>query len=253
MRKWITLLALLLALTLAACAPRDTPSPTEETTPPTTEATEPPTTQATEPASQIRVGYYLLAEVYEDGETVRGEEVDALQYYLLVREDNTGTISMMGMAFEMEWNESQIIVDGIPTTYTMDGDDLILDMDKFSRFTFRFNGDVLPESYRSTLPPTGFYVVSSISVSGNITFYGAPDPENGYLELYEGSETGCLYLDGEEQDITWDRDYIYAGEEAIPYFYQSAESIGDTDGLLMLYFPDRETSVALRPVEKPEE
>lgn len=100
-------------------------------------------------------------------------------------------------------------------------------------------------------PQPGYFVASSVGRDGNITFYTAPDPANGWIRL-EADHTGVLFWDGTEQDLTWDDEAIYPGDETIPCVYTSYydPELEADDTMLALYFLDSQTSVIFRPVEE---
>lgn len=97
----------------------------------------------------------------------------------------------------------------------------------------------------------GYFAVSSIGQDGDVTFFGAPDPDNGYIALYD-DHSGVFFWDNTTQSITWDSVGIYSDQAEYPAFYVSAALSGDTEDLLMLYLLEENISIAFRPAEQPE-
>lgn len=267
MRKLIIMLLLTMALTLAACGstsaegtvpPTADPSavPTEDTAPPTEPVSAP---TETEPQELLQPGYYLLHSMAMNGETVEGESVESLRYYIEIREDHTGIFGMMGKTFDLEWDNTYITVDGGTLSYCLNGNNMVINtvgmlqgLAEDAEMTFCYNGDVLPEEYAYTLK-SGYFLISSVGDNGDITFYGSLDPANGYLKLKEDG-TGFMSYGGVEQELTWDADNLYWNGQILPYThmtYFDAE-LGRDDSMLMVYFINDATSVAMRPADEPE-
>lgn len=96
----------------------------------------------------------------------------------------------------------------------------------------------------------GIYVISSVGIDGDISFFSTPDPENGYLLLNEDG-TGTMLFDGVEAELTWDGEtVIWNGRElaglCLSYY---DDALGYEDVMLMLYFMDTPTSIAFRPLQ----
>lgn len=106
-----------------------------------------------------------------------------------------------------------------------------------------------PEMELSAAQP-GYYLISSVGENGDVTFFGAPDPANGYLKLEE-DHTGVLRYGDVEQTLTWDGEMIYWGEETLPYVYMCYydEELGRDDSMLVVYFVDDMISLVFRPGE----
>lgn len=98
----------------------------------------------------------------------------------------------------------------------------------------------------------GYYLVSSVGKDGDITFYSALDPENGYLQL-NADGTGTFLFEGEKAPLTWEEDAVHwQGQTlmgAIMRYYDN--ELGREDTMVVLYFTDPVVSVCLRPI--PEE
>lgn len=200
--------------------------------------------------SELRIGYYLLESITQEGRTITGQEIDDLKTYLRINGDGTGVMVSSGVTTNLEWNATQLIVDGVVLQVALEDGTLVISPDNNMQMTFVFNGDVLPEAYASAQLEVGYYIVSSVGVNGDVTFYSGTDPNDGYLRL-ENNGTGVMFFEEEEKPLTWDESFFYIEDESVPYVYSSAEEIGDTEGLLMIYFMNDATSVALRPSEEP--
>lgn len=109
------------------------------------------------------------------------------------------------------------------------------------------------------LPPVsgltpGYYLISSVGKDGDITFYGTPDPENGFL-LLNADGTGTFSFEGVEGALTWEEDAVHwQGQTlmaAAMHYYDDA--LGRDETIVALYFLDPVVSVCLRPATVPEE
>lgn len=237
---------LLLAVLLTGCT---APTP-PETTAPSTEAatvptTVPPTTQipATVPQAMLRSGFYPLESATVDGQSADNENMDAANCYLFLETDGTGVLSMMGFSAPITWQDDQIFESGSLLPITLEEDRIILDAE-FMVLTFRYQGETLPEAYLPQIP-VGEFLVSSVGVNGDVSFYGSLDPANGSLTLKEDG-TGTLIFDDLNGDVTIDDANIYYGDLVIPYMYYTAEMSPDGQAMLMIMLTDRTTSVIFR-------
>ncbi len=205
------------------------------------------TPEITTPASQrLQPGYWVL----ESDE----EEVQALRLYLLLEEDGTGEMGILGQTQPLTWDDQQVISEGVAWQYTLEDGYLILryfvpeDADTMG---FRYVGEELPEEYRVQIP-VGFFAVSSVGRNGDISFYGTIDPENGYIRIREDN-TGEMFFDGQLQAFVIENGVLNFGEEQAVFQYMPAEILGDGETLLMVaFYGDSATSIAFRPAEDPE-
>lgn len=240
--KKLSILALAAILIFCLCACVRSNAPEVTTVPTTVPATVPTTVPVTEPAAVLLPGYYLLdTEAYD-------HDLGALRMYVLINADHTGVIGAMGMSRELTWNDTQLIMDGEPAEYKVEGDVLILMADAETEITLRYNGDVLPEEYLVPALTSGYFVLSSVGQNGNVDFYSL-NPENGYLKLNEDG-TGVLFYDGTESELTWDASNLYLQDTTYSYIYYSSEMTGDEPMLMMLIY-ETQTTVAFRPMEEP--
>lgn len=109
-----------------------------------------------------------------------------------------------------------------------------------------------PDPVTETLPPEpGYYVVSSIGDGENISFLATLDPANGYVRLEE-DHTGMMLWGETEQELTWDDDYLYWGDETIPCMYITSydPELEAEAAMLLLIFLDSETTAIFRPAEE---
>lgn len=248
------LLALVMVMALAACVSDEPPE--ISTTPTTTAATVPTTVPTTAPETQppaiLQSGYYLVESVASNDSEMDISFFQEMKLYIQINADHTAVISMMGVPVELIWNDTELLMDGEPVKYALDGDLLIMDPGTDEEMTFRYHGDTLPESYLTPKLTSGYFVVSSVGENGNVSFFGTLSPENGYLKLNEDG-TGVLFYDGVESSLTWDEAYLYVGEYEYPYNYRTAEEIGDEMDMLAVYMLETQTSLVLRPAEEPAE
>lgn len=137
------LLALSMLLALCACGEKETaePIPTEAPAsgsaatiakPTVTEA--PKAAEAPEPGA---AGYYKLATITSEGKEESMAEMEALGliYYLVLREDGTGVLEMLGEGTDLTWTEREIIIENDPAPYTFDGSSVTIESDD-SRMVF---------------------------------------------------------------------------------------------------------------------
>lgn len=108
--------------------------------------------------------------------------------------------------------------------------------------------DTLTYAVGDPLEP-GYYIVSSVGESGDVTFYSLIEPENGYV-IIEEDGTGVMYFEGEEKSLTWDGDYFYFDDVSAPYIFTSAESSEDGQAMLTVYLLESETSIIFRPFDE---
>ena len=240
--KKLSILALAAILIFCLCACVRSNAPEVTTVPTTVPATVPTTVPVTEPAAVLLPGYYLLDSDADD------LGLSTLRMYILINADHTGVIGAMGMKQELTWNDTQLIMDGEPAEYKIEGDLLIILPNTVDQLSLRYHGDVLPEEYLAPALTSGYFVLSSVGNGGDITFHNL-NPENGYLKLNEDG-TGVLFYDGTESELTWDASNLYLQDTTYSYIYYSSEMTGDEPMLMMLIY-ETQTTVAFRPMEEP--
>ncbi len=203
--------------------------------------------EITTPASRpLQPGYWVLES--------NKEEVQALRLYLLLKEDGTGEIGILGQTQPLTWNDQQVITEGMAWQYTLEDGHLILRYfvpEDAETMGFRYAGEELPEEYRVQIP-VGFFVVSSVGRNGDLSMYGTLDPENGYIRIREDN-TGEMFFDGQLRAFVIENGVLNFGEEQAVFQYMPAEVLGDGEDLLMVaFYGDSATSIAFRPAEDPE-
>ncbi len=129
-----------------------------------------------------------------------GEEFDSLMCYAELREDGTGEFSIMGMARPIEWEPTKfyfgdLIVCATETGFSMTEDGLTSN--------FCYVGDALPEGYLPDPPAPGTYYISSVGYQGDMSLFGAPDPDRNGLVLNDDG-TGVFAFRGEQYPLTWE-------------------------------------------------
>lgn len=212
MIKRIAILLLLLLLTGCTGQP-----PVETTAAPTeTILTEPTLTYP------LRNGFYPREQA--------GSSSD-LYSYLILNADGTGELSISASSWDIAWTENQILFYGEPLPVTT-GEDTVTVTLAGKEHVFRYQEETMPEGYFFRVPP-GLFVVSSVGVDGDVSFYGTLDKENGYLQV---NEDGTGYLDCEyiQGEITIDEYGINWGDLSIPYIYYDAEESPDGEAMLMM-------------------
>lgn len=269
MKIKITVCLLLVLAMLAGCSsgsrketttpePSFTAQPAPETTaPPAAEPTAEPTTvpttvPETEPAPALQLGYYLLDSITMDGMTLYGENLITMKCYIQIREDLTGSMSIMGSAMEFTWDEKELTMEGYPQPYFLEEDLLVLEEDG-QKMVFRFGGDVLPQEYAPEYP-VGFFAVSSVGRNGDVEFYSKIDPVNGYIRIRE-DRSGVMVFDGVTREFTMDSSYLYTETEQLPYFYSNEvydEAYGPEPMLTVYLDGDVFISIVFRAAEDPE-
>lgn len=248
MKKLLSVLLLLVLLTgcTGPQSPETTVPPTEATTAPTTvpPTTLPPTTapEETEPV-KLQKGFYTLAGAWQGDHTYDTDDLPDFQSYLFLEEDGTGVLAVLGSRWSIDWTENRIVLYGTPLPLAADGDTFIVTIDTLD-LAFRFESEDLPEAYQSQIP-AGTFLVSSVGVNGDVSFYGSLDPANGSLTLKEDG-TGTLVFDDLNGDVTIDGENIYFGDMVIPYMYYTEAMSPDGEAMLMILLTDRTTSVIFR-------
>lgn len=240
----------LLTVLLTGCT---APTP-PETTAPSTEAvtvpaTVPPTTQMpttvpeeTEPVV-LQKGFYTLVGARMEGYEYPQTELPGFQSYLFLDSDGTGVLAVLGTRWTIDWAEDRILLYGTPLPLTAAGDTFIVTVDTLD-LAFRYESEELPEAYLPQIP-VGEFLVSSVGVNGDVSFYGSLDPANGSLTLKEDG-TGTLIFDDLNGDVTIDDANIYYGDLVIPYMYYTEAMSPDGEAMLMIMLTDRTTSVIFR-------
>ena len=134
------LLALCLLPGLCACGETKTGEPAPTEAPASGGAADiarPTVTEApAAPAGDV-AGCYKLAAIASEGEEASMAEMEALGliYYLVLNEDGTGVMEMMGEGTDLTWTEREIIIDDEPAPYTRDGGSITVEADG-SRMVF---------------------------------------------------------------------------------------------------------------------
>lgn len=250
--KKLPILLLALVMVLTACVSDNPPeiSITPTTTAATVPTTVPTTVPETEPAAVLQAGYYLPESMASNDSEMDISFFEDMKLYIQINADHTAVISIMGVPVELTWNDTELLMDGDPVKYALDGDLLIMDPGTDKEMTFRYHGDTLPESYLAPKLTSGYFVVSSVGQNGDVSFYGTLSPENGYLKL-NGDGTGVLYYDGVESDLTWDESNLYVGDNVYPYTYHPSEETGDDLEMIAVYMLEAQISLVLRPAQEP--
>ena len=130
---------------------------------------------------QLKAGFYVPVN----------EEYAAALMYIQLAEDGSGLISMMGMPRVLTWAPEGTEYGDMRLSPTAEG----LVLEDYISLDFTYTGDSLPEDFLPEPPAPGLYLISSVGFNGDMSFYGAPSRDNGYLELAE--------------DGTGVRDYIH--------------------------------------------
>lgn len=260
----LTVLALLTGCAMSAAEDTTLPEAsfitqpaTEPTAPSTTEPTAEPTTvpatvPETEPAPVLQVGYYLLDSITMDGVTLYGENLISMKCYMQIREDQTGSMSIMGSSMEFTWDDKELTMEGHPQAYSFEEELLVIE-EEGQKMVFRFGGALLPQEYEPEYP-IGFFAVSSVGRDGNVAFYPDIDPENGYIRIREDL-TGVMVFDGVSREFTMDGSFLYTETEQIPYHYSNEvyeEDFGEEPMLSVFLDGDVFVSIVFRPAEDPE-
>lgn len=224
---------------------------TEVVTEPTTQPTAVPTTvPETEPVLSAQPGYYVLESGMSEGVFLEEEDIAWAKMYLYLGTDGTGVISVMGQGLDITWDDASLILEGAEAPYSLGEGTLFLQEDA-DAFVFRYIGQELPPEYLPVIP-VGFYAVSSVSRDGDLSFYGAIDPANGYIRIRE-DYSGELFFDGEIREFTADETFLSFGSEQVPYQYMTVEQTGDTDPMLLVaFYEETVTTIIFRPAEDPE-
>ena len=219
------------------------------TTPITIPTTQPATEPVTEPMAQsAQPGYYVAESFMEQGIPLDEEYLLELRIYLLLEEDQTGQMSVLGQGLPITWNEDHLILEGMEASYSL-GDGSLIIQDGRNCIVFRYAGQELPEEYRTQIP-LGFFAVSSVSRDGNVSFYSTVNPENGYIRI-RADHTGELFFDGQLRKFVIEDGVMNLNGEQAVYQYLPAGISGEDDGdlLMVMFYGDTVTSIAFRSAE----
>lgn len=138
---------------------------------------------------QLKAGFYVPVN----------EEYAAALMYIQLAEDGSGLISMMGMPRVLTWAPEGTEYGDMRLSPTAEG----LVLEDYISLDFTYTGDSLPEDFLPEPPAPGLYLISSVGFNGDMSFYGAPSRDNGYLELAEDG-TGVLVFEDLEYTFTLD-------------------------------------------------
>ena len=76
-----------------------------------------------------RAGYYKVSTLEEDGEVMDASvlELIGMEIYLVLNEDNTGRLSLMGTDTELKWDDEVISAEGEKLEYSYDAGTIIVE------------------------------------------------------------------------------------------------------------------------------
>ena len=192
----------------------------ETTVPETTQApTEPPET--TVPEGTLQIGYYVLTQGYNDGKAWTDAEVEERKIYIWIRPGHTGTMSMNGWNYHLDWTTRVLLVDGTNWSYTLEGDTLTVDNAHKEKLILTYCGDVLSEEYGDCTLQPGMYIVYARWDEYYKTYekFSSYQVDNGVLDLKE-DHTGVLIYRGERSNIKWDEGSIMRISTPMEYSIQ---------------------------------
>ncbi len=250
-------MAVMLGLGLAACggsAKKETSAPAAETEAVETEAAQAETAAAqaetaaaeteaetlapeteaarTEAAAaEEEAGTYYELSYMDDGSMqVDAETLHRMGAgYLLLRDDGTGVIVLLGDdPEELKWDENNIIANDNEVPYTMNGDVLHLEKDEvvmeFTKTTWS-DLNTAPEPVKAAegYDPDhrqGYYKLVSINSDGQVTDASMLEAFGMaiYMVLQEDG-SGDIIMFGEPMKLTWDDHTISIDGEAAEYVY----------------------------------
>ena len=200
-----------------------------ETAAPETESAAAETEAASEAEAEAGT-YYELSYMDDGNMQIEAETLHKIGAgYLLLRDDGTGTIVLMGEDPEqLKWDENNIIADGGEVPYTMDGDVIHLEKDdmvmEFTKTTWdELNTPAEPVKPAEGYDPDhrqGYYKLVSINSNGEVT--DASMLEAFGMSIYmvlNDDGSGDIILFGEPMKLTWDEQSITIDGEAAEYVY----------------------------------
>lgn len=224
-------LALLMALSLAACGKEKTPAD---------------------------VGYYVLTSMAMEGMTMEGdilkqyEEETGTVTYLELREDGTGTLCVFGESGDLTWKPGEITADGETAPYTLEDGVLTLSVEGAAMvFTLGEKGSAgsggAGLSGQKLTPAggdndekagdAGYYILTFMTADGMTMeedllkqIYGE---EGLHLELKEDG-TGSMGAAGEEGELTWKDGVITIDGSETPYTVKDGVLTMEQDGATMV-------------------
>ncbi len=195
------------------------------------------------------VGVYKMDESYFDKTEASEEEIEMMKSVggmmrLVINEDGTGSMEILGEKTELEWNEKEIIVDGEGAPYTFE--DGVLTMGEgenvmaFKKMTAEelendATGPLTPGDYD---PDTraGYYKLATLEQDGEVTDASvlAMVGMEVYLVLNEDN-TGMLSLFGVPMELTWDDDVMTMDGEDAEYIYDAGTITMESEGSVLSF------------------
>lgn len=209
------------------------PETEAETAAPETEAAQTDTAAAEEETAAVEeeAGTYYELSYMDDGNMqVDAETLHRMGAgYLLLRDDGTGVIVLLGDdPEELKWDENYIIANDNKVPYTMNGDVLRLEKDEvameFTKTTWgELNAAPEPIKPAEGYDPDhrqGYYKLASINADGQITDAAMLEAFglSFYMVLNEDG-SGNMVMFGEQVPLTWDDQSITIDGEAAAYVY----------------------------------
>lgn len=184
----------------------------------------------------------------KDGYYIFQSTVTEFDCYLRL-ESLSGTLYMMNVPTQVTLLDDKITwldAEGLECSYdyTYKNEKLSFDTEEL-KFVLKYVGEELPQKYMPVLPPAGRYIVSSVSVNGDMLIY---DEEAEELLTISEDGTGSFYFSENQHTVQLTEDSLLIDGEPMPFSYYPEG--GDSPILLLLWMNEDADSIALRPVEK---
>ncbi|MBQ8910727.1 MAG: hypothetical protein IJY91_06795 [Oscillospiraceae bacterium] len=184
----------------------------------------------------------------KDGYYIFQSTVTEFDCYLHL-ESLSGTLYMMNVPTQVTLLDDKITwldPEGLECSYdyTYKNEKLSFDTEEL-KFVLKYVGEELPQKYMPVLPPAGSYMVSSVSVNGDMLIYG--EETEDLLTISEDG-TGSFYFAKNQHAVQLTEDSLLIDGKPMPFSYYPEG--GDSPILLLLWMNEDADSIALRPVEE---
>lgn len=204
---------------------------------------------ADEAAEDGIAGVYKMDESYFDDSEASAEEIEMMKSVgsmmrLVINEDGTGAMEILGEKTELEWNEDEIIMDGEGAPYTFEDGVLTLGEGEEVMAFRKMTAEELENDESGPLTPgdydpdthAGYYKLSTMEQDGEVTDASvlAMLGMDVYLVLNEDN-TGRISLFGVPMELTWDDDVITMEGEDAEYSYDAGTITMESEGSVLSF------------------
>lgn len=211
------------------------------------------------PAGIYRMESYSLYFYEEEGsDDLRRDshyyKSDEIAPILTIHADRTGILTFADETYSVSIENCQIISDGEIFDFEYKPfdeyeDDITLtwvtEDDQYGTICFNTLEEEKEETTEDTSLSSGTYVITSTNTMDGVTHY-VQDNTDQVLTIHEDG-TGSFYFKEVYYDITFEKEMLVINGQQLPYRYIPGSET-DEPLLLLYWYRDETTSIALRPV-----